>query len=246
MIKKILLLIALLLTIAYLVIAITAFNNKPNNRVCRRVELVIRNSAEGNIISKNDIYNVLKQKGIYPVGKKTNVIQTKIIENQLKRHPLIEEAECYKTLSGNICLEIEPRLPILRIISDNGDNYYIDSKGKILQHGTNYAAHLAVVTGNVKKTFAIKELYKFGLFLKNNEFWNAQIEQINVSPEKNIELVPRIGEHIVFMGKLDHFEDKLARLELFYKKALNQVGWNKYERINIEFSNQIICTKKNN
>ncbi|MEG1839011.1 MAG: cell division protein FtsQ, partial [Bacteroidaceae bacterium] len=65
-------------------------------------------------------------------------------------------------------------------------------------------------------------------------------------PEKNIELVPRIGEHIVFMGKLDHFEDKLARLELFYKKALNQVGWNKYERINIEFSNQIICTKKNN
>ena len=41
----------------------------------------------------------------------------------------------------------------------------------------------------------------------------------------------------------DHFEDKLDRLKTFYGKALNEVGWNKYSRISLEFSNQIICTK---
>ncbi|HJC97601.1 MAG TPA: cell division protein FtsQ, partial [Candidatus Phocaeicola merdavium] len=29
-----------------------------------------------------------------------------------------------------------------------------------------------------------------------------------------------------------------------YEKVLSQVGWNKYERISVEFNNQIICTKK--
>ena len=34
-----------------------------------------------------------------------------------------------------------------------------------------------------------------------------------------IELVPRVGDHLVYLGKLDNFEDKLARLKEFYKKA---------------------------
>ena len=62
-------------------------------------------------------------------------------------------------------------------------------------------------------------------------------------PGKEIELVPRVGDHIVYLGKLEHFEDKLDRLKTFYGKALNEVGWNKYSRISLEFSNQIICTK---
>ena len=85
---------------------------------------------------------------------------------------------------------------------------------------------------------------KFGVFLHNNKFWDAQIEQIHVLPDRNIELVPRVGDHLVYLGKLDDFEDKLARLKEFYKKGLNKVGWNKYSRINLEFSNQIICTKR--
>lgn len=104
-------------------------------------------------------------------------------------------------------------------------------------------ANLPIVTGNVEKSFAVSELYHFGLFLQNNKFWNAQIQQINVLPGKEIELVPRVGKHIVFLGKLDNYEGKLNRLKEFYRKGLNKVGWNKYNRINIEFSNQIICTK---
>ena len=52
------------------------------------------------------------------------------------------------------------------------------------------------------------------------------------------------GDHLVYLGKLENFEDKLARLKEFYKKGLNRVGWNKYSRINLEFNNQIICTKR--
>jgi len=125
----------------------------------------------------------------------------------------------------------------------NGDNYYIDSKGKVMPI-PNSSAHVAVVTGSVDRDFATKELYKLGIFLQNHPLWEAQIEQINVTPAKELELVPRVGEHIIFLGKPGDYEEKFERLKIFYKKGLNQVGWNKYSRISLEFSNQIICTKK--
>lgn len=171
-------------------------------------------------------------------------ISTKSLERELSKHPLIDEAECYKTPSGKVCVEVTQRIPILRVMSANGQNYYLDNKGTIMPPEAKCVAHRVIVTGNVEKSFAMKDLYKFGVFLHNNKFWDAQIEQIHVLPDQNIELVPRVGDHLVYLGKLENFENKLARLKEFYKKGLNRVGWNKYSRINLEFSNQIICTKR--
>ena len=44
----------------------------------------------------------------------------------------------------------------------------------------------------------------------------------------------------------DFINRKMDRLEKFYKYGLSQAGWNKYSYINIEFDNQIICTKHHN
>lgn len=244
MIKRILLCIVMLLIIAYLTIATTVFSEKPANRVCHKMEFAIKDTSNSRLITKDEIDELLKQKGIYPVGKKMEDIESKTIEKILCAHPLIGNAECYKTAGDIVCIEINQRIPVLRIMSNNGDNYYIDAKGRIIPPGANCLVHLAIATGDVKKSFAMKELSQFGSFLQNDPFWRSQIEQINVLQNNEIELVPRVGDHIVFLGKLDHFEAKLGKLKQFYEKALNQVGWNKYARISMEFGNQIICTKK--
>ena len=58
--------------------------------------------------------------------------------------------------------------------------------------------------------------------MQNNKFWEAQIEQIHVLSDKDVELVPRVGDHIIYLGKLDGFERKLERMKAFYEKGLNQ------------------------
>ena len=244
MIKRILLTIVMLLLIAYLVAAVTVFNDKPAHQVCRDMELVIKDTLNAGFVTKNEVAAILQKKGIYPVGKKMDRVHTKTLEKELDKHPLINEAQCYKTPNGKICVEVTQRVPILHIMSSNGENYYLDNKGKMMPPDAKCVAHRAIVTGNVEKSFAMKDLYKFGVFLQNNPFWEAQIVQINVLPGKEIELVPRVGNHIIYLGKLEHFEDKLKRLKTFYEKGLNQVEWNKYSRISLEFGNQIICTKK--
>lgn len=244
MLKKILLSAVLLLIAAYLMAAITFFNQKPATTICEDIRLVIKDSVYAGFITKKEISALLEKKGINPVGKPLEEIQTKALEQELAKHPLIDQVECYKTPAGGLNIEVSQRIPVLRIMSNNGDNYYLDNKGNVMPPNTRCVAHLAVATGNIEKSFAVKELYKFALFLQNNPFWDAQVEQIHVLADRDVELVPRVGNHLIYLGKLDGFEQKLKRVKTFYEKALNEVGWNKYSRISVEFGNQVICTKR--
>lgn len=70
MIKKILLSITVLLVIAYLAIALTTFNNKPRDLVCQKVELIIKDTVNAEFVTKNEINNLLKNKGLSPIGKR--------------------------------------------------------------------------------------------------------------------------------------------------------------------------------
>ncbi len=244
MTKPILLSVVLLLISAYLVTAITAFNRKPEEQVCHDLQLVLQDTTYAGFITRKEVIGMLEKKGISPIGKRQDRIRTKIIEKELSKHPLIDRAECYKTPDGKLCVEVAQRIPVLRVMSDDGENYFLDNKGTVMPPDTKCVAHLAVATGSIEKSFAMKDLYKFAVFLQNNPFWNAQVEQIHVLPGRDVELVPRVGDHLIYLGPLDDFESKLKRVKAFYEKALNRVGWNKYSRINVEFGNQIICTKK--
>ncbi len=223
--------------------AVTVLNAKPTNLVCKGVELFITDSVNYGFISKKEVLMLLERKKISPIGKNMQDINVRQLEKELKTLSLAENVECYKTCGGKIGIELKQRVPILRIMSNKGENYYIDNKGAIMPIIPT-PVHVAIVTGDVDQHMARKQLYRLGNFLQNNPFWKAQVEQINVTPTKELEIVPLVGEHIIFLGKAENYEDKFERLKIFYEKALNVVGWNKYDRISLEFSNQIICTKK--
>ena len=236
-------LLFLLLIIVYLVIAVTTFNAKPEEQTCEGMELVINDSIDYGFITPKEVLRVLTKEKISPIGKKMGEINTRQLEDALKQHPLSGEVECYRIPNGKVGIEVTQRIPLLRIMATNGENYYLDDKGVTMPTANN-AANVAVATGYIDKGFAQNELFELGMFLRENPFWNAQIQQINVTATKELELVPRVGDHIIFIGKPGNYEKKFERLKTFYKKGLNQVGWNKYSRISLEFENQIICTKK--
>lgn len=243
MIKRIFILCILLLIAVYLVMSATVLNSEPTQRACKGMELSIKDSIDYGFITPDEIKGILKQNQLLPEGKELCTINVRRIEEALSKHPFIGQAECYLTSGGKVAIDLYQRVPMLRIISNNGDNYYLDSRGEIMT-APGRPVHVAVATGFIDRKFAQEELYPLAKFLQENEFWKAQIEQINVTAKQELELVPRVGKHILFLGKAGDYNEKFSKLQAFYKEALNQVGWNKYERISIEFTNQIICTKK--
>jgi len=238
------LIIVLDLSIAvYLVLAITAFN-KPDDKatVCTEVKInIIKNGLDG-FLTNDEVKNMLQQEHLYPVAMPMKLVNTRAIEENLERSPYIERVECYKTQNGHICINLDQRMPVMRIMADNGENYYLDSEGIILPD-TRYTNNVVVASGNITKTYASKSLTPLGNIISNDKFWQSQVVQVNVLSDKTVELVPRVGNHIVYLGEPVKLKKKLERLRKFYKYGLNKAGWNKYSRINVEFDNQIICKK---
>lgn len=243
MIKRILILIGLVATSVYLVLAVTVFNAKPSERLCKGMELEIMDDVDYGFITLKDIENSLKREKLLPVESRQKDINTRKMELLLEKNPFIKDVECYFTASGKIKIELYQRIPLLRVMSSNGDNYYIDNEGKAMK-ANGKPVHVAIATGYIDRKFAQEKLFELACYLQSDDFWRAQIEQINITPKQEVELVPRVGDHILFIGKPEMYETKFKKLKAFYVEGLNKVGWNKYERISVEFNNQIICTKK--
>lgn len=99
-------------------------------------------------------------------------------------------------------------------------------------------------------TFLLK-LINFVRLTADDPFWSAEIVQINVRgntgapewKEADIELVPRVGNHVIALGTTENAEVKLAKLMLFYRNVLGYEGWEKYRLIDIRYDNQVVCTK---
>ncbi len=234
----------MLLIIVYLCIAMTVINGKSPEKVCRDMGLIIRDTVYAGFITMEEITSILKENDLYPVDKQLEEVHTGLMEEVLSGHPLINHVECYKTPSGKVNVAVSQRIPLLRVMERDGKSYYLDDQGKIMPAYTHVIAHIPVVTGFVREEFVRNELYGLAMFLQQDKFWNAQVMQVNVLANGEIELVPRVGEHLIFLGKPDKIAEKLSRLRTFYDKALGKVGWNKYSRISLEFENQIICTKR--
>ena len=243
MIKRFFILCLSVLVIGYLIVAITTMNRQPANEVCKGVELTVKDSVDYGYITPKGIKNILNLNGLYPEGKRIGDINVRSLEKALMNHPFISEVECYLTSSDKVHIEVYQRIPLLRVMSSNGDDYYIDNQGKTMPV-RNTSVHVAVATGFIDRKFARNELYELALYLQSDPFWKSQIEQINVTSKQELELIPRVGDHLIFLGKAENYPEKFRRLKIFYSEALNRVGWNKYKQISIEFNNQIICTKK--
>jgi len=213
------------------------------DKVCQDLQVVVKDSLDKHFVSESDLVSILKKADLNPIKKPMDAINTDKIETELKKNEMIARVEAYKTPSGIIKLEVEQKIPILRVISSRG-NFYVDNLGTTMPVSFRYVADVPLVSGYVEKELAITDLYKFALFLQENKFWNNQIEQIYVHPDNEVELIPRVGNHRIVLGSFDNFEEKLDNLRLFYDKVVPKTGWEKYSILNLKYKDQIVCTKR--
>lgn len=228
----------------YLFLAITAFN-KPDEQkaVCTQVDVNIEDSKVDGFLGGTEIKEQLQRAKIYPQGQPMKQIDVRKIEETIQQNPFVETAECFKTQGGHVKVNLTQRLPVVRIKADNGDDYYVDTHGDIMPN-TRYTSDLVIATGSITRPYAQKKLSRIGTLIMQDAFWQSQIEQLHILADGSIEMVPRIGDHIIYLGQATNLQQKLHRLERFYRYGLSEAGWNKYSYINLEFDNQIICKKR--
>lgn len=243
MVKRLFIIIALLGLTVYFICAITVFNKPKDELVCNNVSITVIDSMQTHFINESDIRGLLTKAKNFPEGKKMKDIDLMAIEQTLTQNVFVQSACCYKTATGKICINVTPHQPVLHIIGNNGENYYLDNSGNPMP-GNGFCADLVIATGNISRAYARKSLTSLGKFIQRDPFWNNQIQQIHVLPDSCIELIPRVGQHTIYLGQPGKYKEKLNRMRIFYSEGLNKTGWNKYSTISLEYDNQIICKKK--
>ena len=108
----------------------------------------------------------------------------------------------------------------------------------------NYTKNVLVASGNIQDSLDLKSILKVSSYVCESMLWNSQITQLYINTNKDIELVPRVGNHIINLGNADNLEEKFENLKLFYSQAVKQTGWRKYKEINLKYKNQIVCVKR--
>lgn len=230
------------LCLTYAVFASGKSTSASQRKVCSNIQISITDYENKMLISKEEVATLLKEKNLSPIGEKLSRIRSKSIEDEIEKHPMVRRAECYKTPEGTVFISIVQRTPILRVIGD--ENYYVDDLRKTMPISKNHTAYVPVFSGRVTKKMATGPIFDFAQFLNKDEFWGNQIDQVNINPEMKVELVPRVGDHIIMLGSFDRFEQKLEKLRKFYLYGLNEIGWNSYSKIDLQFRDQVVCTRK--
>ena len=244
--KKTLIIVVDVVIAVYLVMAATVFNRPVEKAtVCSEVKIDIAQGSGEGFLNPAEVKRLLERQQLYPLNQPLQFVSTRQIEEALEKSPFVDQAECYKTQSGHICIDIHQRMPVMRVLADNGDNYYLDNNGNILPGDLRYANNTVVATGTISRSYAKKSLTELGNIIAADPFWQSQIVQINVTHD-GVEMIPRVGNHVIWIGKPVDIDRKLDRLRKFYKYGLSHAGWNKYERISVEFDNQIVCKKVRN
>ncbi len=252
-----------LLISLYLLVSLGFVGKRKRNILVEDVKIVVVDSLKNRFVNEEEIEQLLHKDEMHVFGFPETEVNTKKLETLLVKEPGIRGAEVYTGINGSITVEIDQRDPIVRIINDRGYSYYLDDEGYIMPVSSRYTSHLLVANGAIKeeieprsnqkvrcavdedsKQAVLCNIYMLASYIYHDSFWKSQIEQVYITEDQHIELIPRVGAHQIILGSIDNYEVKLRNLKAFYRQGLNNIGWNKYNKINLEYENQIICTKR--
>jgi cell division protein FtsQ len=240
---KILIKIILLTGIlGYLVFAFANLSHDEDQRECIGTEIILEDSI-ANFVNRQFVEQLIVQSKCPIQGRNIKDIDIRTIEASIQNNPYIDSVACHYTSTNLLCIRVLPRRPVLHVISDNGEKYYMDINGNDMPTDV-FLQDLCLATGNISKDYAKEHLVQIADYVNTHAPWNKEIQQISVITPKHIEIILSTGSHTVVLGEPTDIQGKLNRLQNFYEEGLNKVGWNKYSIIDLNYANQIVCTKK--
>jgi cell division protein FtsQ len=252
--------ILLIIPLLYLIIIPVYLASSSNSKPCSRIVIEIKDSADYHFVTKRQLLNLAYGNNGKILGQPVKEVSVYEIENRINVLRELKVAEVYMTIDGSLHVFVDQRNPVMRVMPNDGGDFFIDEDGVLIRRRNLYTPRLHIIEGNINisqamldgvsvldtsiKNSILKDVFHFVNYINSDSFWAAQIDQIYVDGRDEIDLIPRVGNNLVHLGTFENYKGKLRNLETFYNKVLPEVGWNKYSVINLEFKDQIVCKKR--
>lgn len=215
------------------------------------IRISIENVHENHYIDENDVMKLMRLDMDNLRGANLRELNFSEIEDRIRQNPYIGDAELFSDLKGNLMVTVRLRRPIARLVQDDGPDAYIGEDGTIMPVSEKFTSRVVIISGefvpvllktsNIHEVEEGRQLMQLLNTLKEDSFWEAQIAQIDLGKKARAVFFPQVGDEKIEFGRPVDLETKLRKLKIFYKEIYPRVGWNKYDRINVEFQGQVIA-----
>lgn len=212
----------------------------------------LENVDNNHFLEESDVIEIMDWKGEQFKGANIADFDLRSMERKLRENPYVGDADLYTDLKGNLIAKVMLRRPIARIVQENGPHAYISEEGTIMPLSDKYTSRVVLISGPYAARLMHtteqdrddayrKDLIQLLQMIHHHPFWKAQIAQMNIDRRGNITLLTQVGDERIEFGKPAGAEKTLSKLMIYYKEILPRVGWNKYDRVNLEYEGQIIA-----
>ena len=231
---------------------------------CTGVDIIVDHSLTEPLLTPADLKTQLTD-AFGKFEKKTlGNIDVETIQAFLRNNPYIGSADAHTTIEGRLVIEIAQCRPVVRLITLEGESFYLDVNGKVLPADPKHPVRVVIANGSieipvkagnsifskeVKKQLqpgvlqTLANIHSLSLQMEADSVLNALVEQVYVKPDGSLQLATKAGSHMIEFGDTTNTQEKLSNLKTFYKFGLSKTGWIKYKTLNLKFKNQVVCTK---
>jgi len=234
------------------VFVLIAFSERKQGSVSVKDIVIKIENIEGNqFIDESDIVDLMQLDEENLKGASLDKLNLKQIETRIKTNRFVKDAQLYSDLKGNLVVKATLRRPVARLIRNDGPDGYIAEDGTVMPVSDKFTTRVVLISGsyirgllsleNLNKTEETKNLMTMLDMIREDDFWRAQIAQLDIDSKGHINIMPQIGGQIIEFGVANNLETKFKKMKIFYKEILPQRGWTRYERVNLEYNGQIVA-----
>ena len=235
---------------------ITAAMRAQEAGVCNGYSIQIEGFKEGMLFtSKEQIAALLKAATKGDVkGQPKSEFNLPVIEDLLEQSAWVYNADLYFDNNNVLHANVTERKPLARVFTNVGTSFYIDEAAKQIPLSDKVSLDLPVFTGYPSKkimngadSVLVQNVIATASFINEDPFWNAQVAQIDINNCGadcwTMSMIPVVGNHKVDLGDGTDIASKFHRLYLFYDQVLKRTGFDKYQKIDVQYNGQVIGVK---
>lgn len=235
-----------------IVSALVAFADRNlKHNTCRDIIVRLDNVRENHFVDEADVLRMVEQTPGKIRAEQFSLIDYRGIEQNLEKHRNLKRADVYNDFKGNLVVQVALRRPVARLVQEQGPDAYLSEEGVVMPVSERYSSRVLAISGTfVNKALQIQDLNgdAFGAqllelvrYIHEDEFWSAQIAEIQVLENGKLLLYPQVTSQVVKFGKPENIDEKFLKLRVFYKKILPARGWTRYESVNLEYEGQVVA-----
>jgi cell division protein FtsQ len=163
------------------------------------------------------------------------------LENSINQHPMIEKSDVFVTVDGVLKVVVKQKTPIGRVFDDLG-SFYIDYEGNTMPLSDVNTARVPLVSGEITNKNK-KKLSKVLKMIYDDEFLKKNIIGVQILAGDDLMMTNRNFDYEIEFGKMVNEKKKFKNYKAFFQKAVLDSTLYKYKKINLRFTQQVVCSK---